>query len=259
MTVKSMIIAPHGTIALPQLKYKIKAPKTVKAFAKLKKNVSKNGIDHWIVVDPHEKINTQKFTLFNSITYTGFWKNGENSVSCSYLGDTEVQNNIQHCIGNSLLTAKNTQNHKLSWGSMVPLISIASNQSISLLSIDRNINTQQIKRTGKKIYNTLQESNKNIGIIFSCDLSHSHSKANKNFRYNPQSKVYDTYVQKIIDNQLLETYNEVPNNVVSMAVTDAHAQLTMLSGICESIKYSSILYSYEVPSYFGMAIGEIQC
>lgn len=251
-----MFITPHGTNSIKELNYKKPAIKTRQSFAYLKNIINQKDIDHLVVVDPHELINNMSFTIFNALRYSGSWSYRSKRVASNYSTDNKI-NNVLINKNKNIFRVVNERHHKLSWGSFVPLWHLRDNQTISVISVDSKIPTKTIKRIGYNIYRSLNDLNKNIAIIFSCDLSHAHSKTSKRFPYSTNSITYDKHVQEVIDKQMLEHYNTISPKVVASAHTDAHAQLTMLSGICENINYTSKLHSYEVPTYFGMSTGSI--
>ena len=253
-----MCIAPHGSIVIPELRYKTSAKKTWEGFNSIKSEIDSLDIEHLVVIDPHDQINKMKFTYFDSENYNGYLKNGSLSISKEYKSDPIINLLFRKISSNTQLFISNREEHSLSWGSFVPLYLLHSNQTLSLLSIDRNIPELAIKSFGCKIYDMLNRVKQKICIVFSCDLSHCHSKSNPKFPYNEYSKIYDDHVNKILENSSVQEYNDIEKNIVSKARTDAHAQLTMLAGICEKIGYKSHVLSYEVPSYFGMLTGIIK-
>jgi aromatic ring-opening dioxygenase LigB subunit len=257
MAINMMCVVPHGTIAIQNLNYGIDTARTIFGFQEIAQIIDEKNIEHFIVIDPHDKINRSKFTLFKAKKYIGNFANRSSRISSEYRADEKLNLSLEKCLqdNNCIISQENV--HKISWGALVPLYMLSNNQTVSVMSIDRNIPTNIIQNIGNNIHQFCCDYPKNICIVFSCDLSHSHSKKYTKFPYHKDSQVYDDYVQNLISTSNIEDYVNVDMSVVRNVNTDAHAQLTMLSGVCNKINYRSKLLSYEVPTYFGMATGII--
>jgi aromatic ring-opening dioxygenase LigB subunit len=259
MPVKLMCVAPHGAISIKKLDYNIDTPKTVKGFDLLNIYFNKLQIKHLLVVDPHDIIVKNNFNFFLSDKYQGTMSHCENILEQIYDGSNFINEKLLNIKHSNVVHTKELI-HKINWGSLVPLFFLNhfSSRTINILSIDRKMEEGLIKNIGMIIFNLLNLLEENIAIVFSCDLSHAHSKTNPRFPYNSNSVIYDKHVFDILNSNSVQDYNKINIELVKQANTDAHAQLTMLAGVCENLEYLSKVLSYEVPTYFGMLTSIIE-
>lgn len=252
-----MAVVPHGAITVPDLEYSTIPSKTIEGFLKIYSNCENLNIDYYLIIDPHDKI-YRSFSFVCANTYKGYWQHNNKEIKKEYKSNLDINNKL-HRLNNSNLEFIRKDVHDISWGAFVPAWHLnKKNTEIGIMSINRKVPIEVIKDTGYKIFELLNSCSQNICIIFSCDLAHTHSKITKNFPYNENSIVYDNYVTNLLIDNQIENYNNIDINIVNQARTDAHAQLTMLAGICKNIKYKSIVYSYEVPTYFGMLVSSVE-
>jgi aromatic ring-opening dioxygenase LigB subunit len=259
MSVKLMCVVPHGTISIRELNYNFDTLKTVKGFEIVNAFFNKHQIKHLLVVDPHDVIIKNNFNFYLSKKYEGAFSYRENILKGLHDGSDLINEELIN-LKNDNVSHTRELTHKIKWGSLVPLyyLNSSAHRTVNILSIDRRIDVNLIKEIGVKIFNLLNSVDENIAIVFSCDLSHTHSKTNPKFPYNLNSTKYDKHVFDILSSHAVENYNQVSIDIVNQARTDAHAQLTMLAGICENVEYLSQVFSYEVPSYFGMLTSIIE-
>jgi aromatic ring-opening dioxygenase LigB subunit len=258
MPVKVTCVVPHGAITVKELGYSFNSHQTITGFNEVRKICGDHGVNHFVVVDPHEKIYYQKFSFFGSDLYQGVLSNKGRVASRSFNGSNNINSKLLEVQGD-IIRHSSASTHEIKWGSFVPLYHLnTDDHTINILSIDRKINERLIKDKSLELFNLLNSCSENICIIFSCDLSHCHSKTNPRFPFNENGMVYDNHVLNIIKENKIENYNQISRDVVNQANTDAHAQLTLLAGMCSRIRYRSKVFSYEVPSYFGMLTSVIE-
>jgi aromatic ring-opening dioxygenase LigB subunit len=255
MPVKTICVVPHGGILING---RANTKKTIKGFECVAKKLSKKNISHLFIVDPHDIIHRQKFMCFLSSVYSEEKPESRNKIDRIYMGSAAL-NLALLSIKSNYISHKVEINHNIKWGSSVPLYFLSGkNRSITVASIDRKIPTNDIRKAGCEIFELLNNRQENIAIVLSCDLSHSHSTENLDFPYHCNSKIYDDHVYNTVNMQKIENYNDIPDIIIETARTDAHAQLTMLAGICTKYSYCSKVFSYEIPSYYGMLTGIIE-
>lgn len=265
MAIKMMCIAPHGDIIIPERRWYDQGQTVVTAqsLLKLRDLAREKEIDHFIVVDPHGHIVPGFCYLYDGESYRGTLKRrsvvDKSACSSLYYPHTQINEKLR-AINDPKL--HNKHNHRkaqcdLTWGSYVPLYMIAHQQTVSVITVDPKMDRSEIAEISNKIYEAMHKDERNIGIIFSADMSHAWSNSHSQFPYHANSKVYDDHVMDIVTNNRIEDYRD-NDDIVRTASTCAHGPLTMLSEICKNIKYQSKLLSHEVPSYFGMLVASIE-
>ena len=265
MAVKMMCIAPHGDIIIPERRYydQGQSVATAQSLLKLRALAREKRIDHFIVVDPHAHIVPGSVYIYNGDAFRGTLKRpsvlDKNACSSLYYSHKQINEKLRDLSHPKL---QNKHNHHkrvydLSWGSYVPLYMIAADQTVSIITVDPKMERSAIAEISNKIYEAAFKDERNIGIIFSADMSHAWSKSYKNFPYHSNSKVYDDHVIDIVTRNAIEDYRD-HDDIVQTASTCAHGPLTMLSEICKNNNYKSKLLSHEVPTYFGMLVALIE-
>ncbi|WP_235848349.1 DODA-type extradiol aromatic ring-opening family dioxygenase [Litchfieldia alkalitelluris] len=91
----------------------------------------------------------------------------------------------------------------LDWGAIVPL-SFMPNVPIVVITPSRNLSFEQHLSFGQAIKQAVRVSNKRIGLIASCDWSHTHDETGP-YGFHESAKKLDEQVVDLIKKNNLET------------------------------------------------------
>jgi AmmeMemoRadiSam system protein B len=116
-------------------------------------------------------------------------------------------------------------------------------------TIPRQLNVE----FGKAIAEAATESGRRVGLIASCDWSHTHADAG-HFRRHPAAKEVDARVVKAIQEDDLMSLIDLDEQQASDAAIDGLWQTLMLAGAQQVTPMRVEFLSYEVAEYFGMIV-----
>lgn len=242
-------VLPHGTIILDG-----KARDTNKGFNKFIDVLSNIDIDEYIIFDPHANAAIDKVSIQISDKYFFSWSEANNKIKKSIDTNKDTLNYLLQ-ISSDHVQDINTTN--ISWGAYVPILKLDIKKPVGVLSIGRTVSIKDVNNFTQLMIECLNKLPKNICLLYSCDLSHTHDIKNKTFGYDDNSIIYDSFIQRLFEHNCIEQYQNCDINMMKRARTDAHQNLLSLSHICKHYSYSSSLLSYEVPTYFGMLTGVV--
>lgn len=249
MPISLIGVLPHGTIILDE-----KAPETSQGFNKFIDILSTMDIDEYIILDPHANTPIDKIAVQITDKYCFSWSGINKKINLSIDVNQESLQNLLK-INSEYVQQTNFAN--ISWGAFVPILKLNIQKPVGVLSIGRKLAKNTINGLTQLMIDSLNQLEKNICLLYSCDLSHTHDANNKTFGYDHHSAIYDNFIRYLFSANSIEEYQYCNVDTVKRARTDAHQNLLSLSHICKSYSYSSSLLSYEVPTYFGMLTGVV--
>jgi aromatic ring-opening dioxygenase LigB subunit len=138
----------------------------------------------------------------------------------------------------------------LDWGTIVPL-AFMPEVPIVVINPSRDISFQDHIRFGEVIRRIVQFSNRRVGLIASCDWSHSHDK-NGPYGFHPASKQLDEEVVQFIKKNELEKMMQFDLTYIENAKPDGIWQSLILAGAIPQEERHVEFLSYEAPTYFGL-------
>jgi aromatic ring-opening dioxygenase LigB subunit len=154
-----------------------------------------------------------------------------------------------------------TSDLPMDWGTMIPLWFILAgvkhrnqidNPRIVIVSPSREIPLRQNVAFGREIARlAANDKSRKIAFVASADQAHAHSK-NSQYGFHPAAKKFDELVLKSIEENDLSPILTLDPRFIEDAKPDSVWQLAILHGILEECNLKSKLYSYQVPTYFGM-------
>jgi len=258
MSLELITIVPHGTILIKELKYGLEnnTLKTIQGLNVIRHLIKDKRLDHLFVLDPHSKILSSKISIVTSPLIVSSFRKEDVFVSKQYSNDKVSRDLASYCSFDDGVSSIDDLRFDSSWGSLVPLWFLQDKESVGVITIDSQIERSKIIDFGKNFYNFINLQNKRIGIVLSCDFSHTHSKNNPMFPYSECSKEFDDLLVEMFENNDLKSFRNIDDKFIYKARTDVKAQLLVLCGILEmNSKLKSYFLSYEVPTYFGMITG----
>ena len=138
----------------------------------------------------------------------------------------------------------------LDWGAIVPL-RFMPDVSIVVITPSRELSFDAHLALGETINDVAQKSNKRIGLIASCDWSHTHDESGP-YGFNKAAKPLDQEVVQLIRADNLEGLAQLDENYIEAAKPDGIWQSLILAGAIGKKDRKSEFLSYEAPTYFGL-------
>jgi aromatic ring-opening dioxygenase LigB subunit len=143
----------------------------------------------------------------------------------------------------------------LDWGAIVPL-RFMPQVPVVVINPSRELSYEQHFQFGEALRKAVLASNKRVGLIASCDWSHTHDE-NGPYGYHPAAKQLDEEVVSLIKGNQLEKMTEFPIEYVEAAKPDGIWQTLILAGAISSENRTIEFLSYEAPTYFGLVCASI--
>lgn len=148
-------------------------------------------------------------------------------------------------------------NIEMDWGTLIPLwFSGARDEKkpeIVVIAPTREIPLTQLVEIGEIIARVAEASGKWVALIASADQGHAHDEKGP-YGYHPASEEYDREIAKIIEENRLEDLLQMDMDWVEEAKPDSLWQMVILYGALQIVPMTGRLLSYQVPTYFGMAV-----
>ncbi len=149
----------------------------------------------------------------------------------------------------------------MDWGALIPLWFIMEGSRHSkqinrplvvIVSPSREIPIRQNVSFGREIARLAQEqTSRKIVFVASADQSHTHRKDGP-YGFHQSAKEFDAIAVKSIEDNNLNTMLKLDPRFIEDAKPDSIWQIAMLYGILQECSLKPKLFSYQVPTYFGM-------
>ncbi|XP_070542101.1 protein CA_C1420-like [Ptychodera flava] len=154
----------------------------------------------------------------------------------------------------------------LRWGEVIPLFFVGNSnktKSVIMSQPSRRYNHSpqmipELLRLGGLLYSVLHSTKKDVVIVISADLAHTHDKDGP-YGYSPAAEPFDqacgAWASTLEEDSLLETAASLVDDALSCGYTG----LVMLHGLLRSAELSTWrphLYANYHPSYYGMMVAE---
>ncbi len=143
----------------------------------------------------------------------------------------------------------------MDWGTLIPLWYFLKQNGLKsrivIVTPSREIPLEQNFAFGAKVGEVAQASKKRVAFVASADQAHAHDSKGP-YGFSPKADEYDRMVVEAVRRDRLSDILKFDLKMVDDAKPDSLWQMTMLAGLLERVKMKGRLYSYEVPTYFGM-------
>jgi MEMO1 family protein len=254
--IKSSYILPHSPILIPKIGKKNTSilKKSKESFDRVKQEIILDEIDTLIVISPHRK-RTENITINNHFAFTlNFKEFGDYSSELKLEGDLKLSQEIKESSGEDFQAILRA-NEEADYGASTPLYLLLSkdNQKIKEFQGKIVIINTSIKKDylyhfefGKKIREVLEQSNKNISIIASGELSHC-------LKYNSPGGFFQKAAH--FDEKIIENIKKGPSGKDEIIKTDPQLALKakecglrpifLLLGIMDKDDYRGETLSYQ--------------
>jgi aromatic ring-opening dioxygenase LigB subunit len=259
-------IAPHGGEIVPELAGK--NPERMRVTRESMKTIGDRmkqaAPEALIVFTPHGTRIDGQFALVNSERMIGsFEENGR-----TYAMIRDVDRPLVESIANEAqkldlpvgLLNYGTSEGPLSvlpldWGAIVPL-HFFPDLPIVVITPSRVLTHEELTSFGKSVRRTIEQCEKRIGLIASCDWSHTH-EASGPYGFHNSAKDVDFRCVDLIKNGDLEGMETFTPKEIEDAKPDGIWQTLMLAGVVSKEERQVEVLSYEAPTYFGLICAEI--
>jgi aromatic ring-opening dioxygenase LigB subunit len=260
-------IAPHGGEIIPELKGDLpdRMSKTRESLTHLGTEMERAKPDTIIVLTPHgTRINGQ-FSVSDSERMSGIVEENNSKFTLDRSVDRELARHIAIVAQNHGLLV-GTINYAtaagplsclpLDWGSIVPL-RFMPDVPIVVITPSRELSYKKHLEFGQSIREAVQSSSKRIGLIASCDWSHTHDEKGP-YGFSPTAKELDQEVITLIKENQLEKMAFFADDFIEAAKPDGIWQTLILAGAILPDERRIEFLSYEAPTYFGLICASIK-
>jgi aromatic ring-opening dioxygenase LigB subunit len=259
-------IAPHGGEIIPELEgsFPKRMSLTRESLTRLGINMEKANPETIIVLTPHgTRINGQ-FSISDSERMEGTVAENDATFTMDINVDRVLARNIAEFAAKANIPV-GTINYAtaagpfsclpLDWGAIVPL-RFMPNVPIVVITPSRELSYEKHLQFGNVLREVVQASSKRIGLIASCDWSHTHDKTGP-YGFDPAAKEFDQDVVTLIKENQLEKMAEFEDEYVEAAKPDGIWQTLILAGAILPEERKVEFLSYEAPTYFGLICASV--
>ena len=276
MTLTYACIAPHGSDVIPELANK----RTLRSFEETRKGmiavsreVKHARPDTIIIASPHNLRVHQHIAIVTAENSSGTlrgWnapeKRASLKVKCSPALAKELlaagTRRRLPVVGVNYGTFEGSNSDMaMDWGTFVPLWFFMHENRIRpkvvIVTPSREIPLEQNVAFGRIIADVVEKKRERVVFVASADQAHAHKK-NGPYGFNKAAAAYDKFMVKAIETDDIDSIKELSSKFVEAAKPDSLWQMAMLAGVSERIPLVPHLFSYQVPTYFGMICAGFQ-
>lgn len=254
-------IAPHGGEIIPELEgtYPNRMAVTRNSMIKLGHQMAAAKPDCIVVLSPHGTRINGRFSITDSERMRGTWKEND----ATFKMEKEVARDLARKINEESI--KNRQPSStinfgtaagpisclpLDWGAIVPL-RFMPDVPIVVITPSRDLSFQQHIQFGESLRTAVDQYDKRVGLIASCDWAHAHDEEGP-YGFDPAAKDLDSQAVELIKTNQLEKMAEFDTEFIEAAKPDGIWQTLILAGAIPPAERRVEFLSYEAPTYFGL-------
>jgi AmmeMemoRadiSam system protein B len=258
-------ISPHPPIIVPT----IGSPSnlriisnTIKGMEKLAEKFAKTKPETVILISPHGPTDLENFTITNSPTLTGHFRNfGDFQTELIFKNDEKLIGAIKEGCEKEKIPLKLLDLSELDHGALVPLYYLSKGHpnfklvpvAFSFLNLETHFKFGQILT---KIVSG-GHSSANYGIIASGDLSHRLT-SNAPAGYSYRGKEFDEKLVQLLKNKDIEGILNLDPDLVDEAGECGYRSIVILLGALYSLKWQPEILSYEGPFGVGYLVANFK-
>jgi len=265
MPVVYACIAPHGDELIPRIAgRRADAAASISGMKKLASEMKKARPDTIVIASPHNLRLTGSIGVVVSENSSGNVGDRGTGISLSAKCDILLASKLleeAHRAGLPVVGANYgtssgpLSNLPMDWGTLIPLwyfLKVGRLKSkIVIVTPSREIPLEQNFEFGSEIGAVGEASSKRVAFVASSDQAHAHDKKGP-YGFSPRAAEYDGMVVDAVRRDKLAEILDLDPRLVDEAKPDSLWQMTMLAGLLSRVAMKGLLYSYEVPTYFGM-------
>ncbi|MCE7736411.1 MAG: hypothetical protein GPJ54_16140 [Candidatus Heimdallarchaeota archaeon] len=275
----SIYFLPHGMQIIPGMEdpYNFDFEKLHIEMEKIKEVLESESSELIILVTPHGLNLEDRFLIYEHNELIGHYYRilekqsvvyGDLVDTKKWQGSQETSLQLKQFLTNCDIDIEGlTQGYAdypltLAWGETVPLYYLPEelNQQILVIGVPRSrhdkiYNMQEsLVKFGQSIIEFCKNHSKSTSIIFSGDLSHTHTEDGP-YGYHQSSKEFDRLVQLWSTDPKREIFEEILE-LQKTALACGMAGISMLQGIADKYQIYLKTSYYDLPTYFGMIVNQ---
>jgi aromatic ring-opening dioxygenase LigB subunit len=259
-------IAPHGDELIPKIAGKNRglAADSTKGMRRLAAEIKDARPETIVIATPHNLRLTKSIGVVVAENSSGKAGSKAAEISLSARCDPDLAYEFLSAaeearlpaIGANYGTASGQlSNMAMDWGTVIPLWFFLKRNHLKsrivIVTPSREIPLEQNFTFGVKVGEVSEVSRKRVAFVASADQAHAHDGKGP-YGFSPMADRYDRMVVDAIERGRLSDILSFDPEMVEGAKPDSLWQMAMLAGLLKVVKMEGKLYSYEVPTYFGM-------
>jgi aromatic ring-opening dioxygenase LigB subunit len=267
MTLVYACIAPHGGEIVPELAPKRWAEKFVqtrKGMLRLAQDIKRAKPSLIVIASPHNLRLWKNIAIVTAHNSSGIVRGSSKSIKvrarCDVAFARKLLRNAEAeklpVVAASYGTAEGSlSDMPMDWGTLIPLwFFLKLNRMkarIVIVTPSREIPLAKNVEMGRIIAETAEDDRGRVIFVASADQAHAHKKSGP-YGFSKHATEYDGRVVDAVKSNRLMAILEFDQELIEAAKPDSLWQMAMLVGATQKLKFQSKLYSYQVPTYFGM-------
>jgi len=259
-------IAPHGGEIVPALAGRQMEPfaPTRKGMRKLAAQMAKARPDSIVIATPHNLRLHRHICVVLSENSSGRIVEGRRSISLRAKCDVELAWRILEAsekaglpvVGANYGTFEGPLSDlAMDWGTLVPAWFFLKERKLGselvVVTPSREIPLRENFEFGRVIAKVAEGMKRKVAFVASSDQAHAHMKDGP-YGFSDKASVYDGLVVDAVRGGRLNSIMRLSRSLIDAAKPDSLWQMTMLAGVLQEVSMSGELFSYQVPTYFGM-------
>ncbi len=259
-------IAPHGGEIVPQLagrKLQLFSP-TRRGIRKIASQMEAARPDTIVVASPHSLRLHRHLGVVLAENSTGRVAEGRREISLKARCDVELAWKILReaereglpVVGANYGTFEGPLSDlAMDGGTLVPMWFFLRKRRLGrrlvIVTPSREIPLRENFAFGRAIARVAEKSKRRVAFVASSDQAHAHRRDGP-YGFSSKASDYDSMVIEAIRSGGLKSMLRFPRKLVEAAKPDSLWQMTILAGILEEVPLRGVLFSYQVPTYYGM-------
>lgn len=262
-------LMPHPPIIIPEIGKgeEEKASSTVQACMEVADEIGKLNPDTIIVITPHGPVFRDAVSISDEDYLSGDFNNfnAPDIQFNSVLNSSLTEEIVKYAYGmgipmvaiNENSAARFNIEYELDHGTMVPLYFINKKHSkYKLVHITYGFLSEiELYKFGVAVKQAVENSNSNVVIIASGDLSHKVTDAAP-YGYSPYGKAFDEELLNLLKNGDAMDIFKMDKNMIESAGECGLRSVHILLGTMDGEKFKGEVLSYEAP--FGIGYGVVR-
>ena len=264
MPLKAAYLLPHSPLLIPEIG---KAnheffTKTNEAFVEAAEKIKNTETEVLIIISPHASLDHSFFQINVApemeINLQDF---GFIPPKTTFTGAAVLADRIHQELKDSFPIHLSSENI-IDYGSAIPAYLLKKqgvNPRIMVVSIATDLDKETQLNFGEALGKIVNNSEKNITIIASGDLSHRLQKKSPG-GYSPKAAKFDNKIIEILSNEetAIEEIIKIDNNLIEIAGECALAPITGILGVLKTKKFETEILAYQTEFGVGYLSAEFK-
>ncbi len=270
MTIKGAFILPHGSLILDPLVEDVGKPAEIlhEGMKEVASTIKDLSPDLCLLITPHGISHSTDFCFYENHLAAGTaeWEGNYSEFTVEVKIDIDSTKLLKKFLQDrknrlgSITAFTQGVPAPLRWGEVVPLWFLKEIPCFyQIMSIPSRRYDQaremipELQKIGRDIREYLSNIDKNVILIISADLAHTHMDKGP-YRFNEDAAIFDSLIEKwvIQNNTSILTEEALP--LLDNALCCGYTGIIILDEILRKITLSGKIHVYKHPTYYGMLI-----